>query len=147
MTSKRNFFGKGSVEIANEGGSPIRRLAITADNLVTQPFEGIDVVPDVIDYAARTHGTRDAMGWRDVVDIHEEVKEVKKMVGGKEITEKKTWKYFQLSDYQYLSFVDVQERISALARGLLHYQISRDDVFNIFAQTRYVLDYSVGSFD
>ena len=138
MTSKQNFFGKGSVEVPTEGGSPVRRLAITAANLVTQPFEGIDIIPDVIDYAARTHGTRDAMGWRDIVDIHEEVKEVKKMVGGKEVTEKKTWKYFQLSDYKYLSFVDVQERVSALARGLLHHKITTDDVFNIYAQTRYV---------
>ncbi|KAJ8586849.1 acetyl-CoA synthetase-like protein [Rhizopogon salebrosus TDB-379] len=133
MNSK--FFGKGSVEIATESGSPVRRLAITADNLVTQPFAGIDIIPDVIDYAARTHGTRDAVGWRDIVDIHEEEKEVKKMVGGKEVTEKKTWKYFQLSDYKYLSFVDVQERVSALARGLLHHGITRDDVFNIYAQT------------
>ncbi|KAG2145667.1 hypothetical protein BD769DRAFT_1625292 [Suillus cothurnatus] len=110
MTSKRNFFGQGSVVVATEGDSPVRRLAITSDSLVTQPFEGIDIIPDVIDYAARTHGTRDAVGWRDIIDIHEEVKEVKKM--------KKTWKYFQLSDYKYLSFLDVQERVSALARAI-----------------------------
>ncbi|KAG2359860.1 hypothetical protein BDR07DRAFT_1336302 [Suillus spraguei] len=136
MTSlKRNFFGKGSIVVSTEDGSPVRRLAITADNLVTQPFEGIDIIPDVIDYAARTHGTNDAVGWRDIVDIHEEEKEVKKMVGGKEVTEKKTWKYFQLSDYKYLSYLDVQERVSALARGLIHHQIMKEDVFNIYAQT------------
>lgn len=135
MTSKRNFFGKGSVVVATEDDSPVRRLAITADKLVTQPFEGIDIIPDVIDYAARTHGTRDAMGWRDIVNIHEEEKEVKKMVNGKEVNEKKTWKYFQLSDYKYLSFVDVQERVSALARGLIHHQITKDNIFNIYAQT------------
>lgn len=135
MTSKRNFFGKGSVVVATDDGSPVRRLAITADNLVTQPFEGIDIIPDVIDYAARTHGTKDAVGWRDIVRIHEEEKEVTKTVGGKEVTEKKIWKYFQLSDYKYLSFLDVQERVSALARGLLHHQITKDDIFNIYAQT------------
>ncbi|KAG2119405.1 hypothetical protein DEU56DRAFT_122158 [Suillus clintonianus] len=134
MSSKRNF-GKGSVVVATEGDSPIRRLAITADNLVTQPFEGIDIIPDVIDHAARTHGTRDALGWRDIVDIHEEVKEVKKMVDGKEVTEKKTWKYFQLSDYKYLNFLDVQEQVSALARGLIHHQLTKNDIFNIYAQT------------
>lgn len=137
MTSKRNFFGKGSVVVATDDGSPVRRLAITADNLVTQPFEGIDIIPDVIDYAARTHGTKDAVGWRDIVGIHEEEKEVTKTVNGKEVTEKKIWKYFQLSDYKYLSFLDVQERVSALARGLLHHQITKEDIFNIYAQTRY----------
>ncbi|KAG2105453.1 uncharacterized protein F5147DRAFT_240678 [Suillus discolor] len=135
MTSKRNFFGKGSVVVATDDGSPIRRLAITADNLVTQPFEGIDIIPDVIDYAARTHGTKDAVGWRDIVGIHEEEKEVKKTVNGKEVTEKKIWKYFQLSDYKYLNFLDVQERVSELARGLLHHQITKEDIFNIYAQT------------
>ncbi|KAG2039421.1 long-chain-fatty-acid-CoA-ligase [Suillus americanus] len=135
MTSKRNFFGKGSVVVATEDGSPVRRLAITSDNLVTQPFKGIDIIPDVIDYAARTHGMKDAVGWRDIVDIHEEEKQVKKMVNGKEVTEKKTWKYFQLSDYKYLNFLDVQERVSALARGLIHHQITKDDIFNIYAQT------------
>ncbi|KAG1807857.1 long-chain-fatty-acid-CoA-ligase [Suillus subaureus] len=135
MTSKRNYFGQGSVVVDTEDGNPVRRLAITSDNLVTQPFEGIDIIPDVIDYAARTHGMKDAVGWRDIIDIHEEQKEVKKMVNGKEITEKKTWKYFQLSDYKYLSFLDVQERVSALARGLVHHQITKDDIFNIYAQT------------
>lgn len=135
MTSQRNYFGKGSVVIPSDDGQEVRRVAITADRLITQPFEGIDVIPDVIAYAARTHGTREAVGWRTIVSIHEEAKEVKKVVGGKEITEKKNWKYFELSDYQYLSFVEVRERVTELARGLLHYGIQKNDVFNIYAQT------------
>ncbi|KAH7928013.1 acetyl-CoA synthetase-like protein [Leucogyrophana mollusca] len=134
MSSKRNYFGKGSVEVPSDGGS-VRRLAITAEKLVTQPFEGIDIIPDVVAYAARTHGTREAMGWRDVVDIHEEEKQVKKMVDGKEVTETKKWKYFELSDYKYIDFVQVQEAASELSRGLLHHGITKDDVFNVYAQT------------
>ncbi|KAG2354962.1 AMP-dependent synthetase/ligase [Suillus spraguei] len=103
MTSwKRNFFGK--------DGSPVRRLAITADSLVTQPFKGIDIIP--------TAWYENAVGWRDIVLFTR--KEGK-------VTEKKTCKYFQLSDYKYL--------ISALARGLIHHQITKDDIFNIYAQT------------
>ena len=100
-TNKPGYFGKGSVEIgpaAGPGEGPIRRIAISSESLITQPFEGIKTVYDVLEYAARTHGTRRALGWRDIVDIHEEEKEVKKVVGGKEVTEKKKWKYFQLSD-------------------------------------------------
>ncbi|KAJ7748024.1 acetyl-CoA synthetase-like protein, partial [Mycena metata] len=33
-----------------------------------QPFAGIDTVYDVLQYVAKTHGTRDALGWRDIVD-------------------------------------------------------------------------------
>ncbi|KIJ61721.1 hypothetical protein HYDPIDRAFT_176879 [Hydnomerulius pinastri MD-312] len=135
MSSKRNYFGKGSVVVPSDGAGAVRRLAITADTLVTQPFEGIVVIPDVIAYAARTHGSRDAVGWRNVVKIHEEEKEVKKVVEGKEVTEMKKWKYFELSDFEYMSFLDVQERIMELARGLLHHNIQKEDVFNIYAQT------------
>lgn len=140
-TIKPGYFGKGSVEIGpspNPGESPIRRIAISSDKLVTQPFEGIETVYDVLEYSKRTHGTRNALGWRDVVDIHEEEKEVKKVVDGKEVTEKKKWKYFELSDYKYMNFIELNEAISEIARGLVEIGVAADDVFNIFAQTRYV---------
>ncbi|THU86311.1 long-chain-fatty-acid-CoA-ligase [Dendrothele bispora CBS 962.96] len=137
-TSKPGFFGKGSVEVQpptsdNEGS--IRRLAISADKLVTQPFEGIDTVYDVIQYAARTHGTRNALGWREVVDIHEEEKEITKVVGGKEVKEKKKWKYFQLSEYKYWSFVEFKDAVGEVARALVDVGVPKDAVFNIFAET------------
>ncbi|KIJ18044.1 hypothetical protein PAXINDRAFT_167347 [Paxillus involutus ATCC 200175] len=135
MATKRNYFGKGSVVVPSDGEGAVRRLAITAERLVTSPFDGVSVIPDVISYAARTHGSREALGWRNIVKIHEEEKEVKKMVGGEEVTEKKTWKYFELSDFEYISFLDVQERVSELARGLLHHEIKKEDVFNLYAQT------------
>lgn len=135
------FFSKGSVEVPGPvvaGEGPARRLGITAEALVTQPFEGIDTVFDVVEYAARTHGDRKALGWRDVDKIIEEEKEVKKVVDGKEITEKKKWKYFQLSDYKYHSFIDVKVAVSEIARALIHLGVTADDVFNVYAQTRYV---------
>ena len=145
-TLKRGYFGKGSVEVAppaRDGEGGIRRLAVTADKLVTQPLEGIDVIPDVVDYAARSFGSRNAIGWRDVVDIVTEDKEVKKMIGGKEVTEKKKWKYFQLSHYQFHSFVEFKERVSQLGRGLVELGVKSGDIFNIFSQTKYVLSISV----
>lgn len=132
-----SFFGVGSVEVESQG-EKCRRLAITADKLVTQPQEGIETTSDIIDYAARTHGTKDAFGWRDIVEVHTEEKDVKKIIGGKEVTEKKQWQYFQLSDYKYISFVEIQSRVSELARGLVHYGITTENVFNMYASTRSV---------
>ncbi|KAJ7054630.1 long-chain-fatty-acid-CoA-ligase [Mycena amicta] len=137
-TNKPGYYGKGSVEVApptadNEG--PTRRLAISAERLVSQPFEGIDTVFDVLQYVAKTHGTRDAIGVRDIVNIIEENKEVKKVVDGKEVTETKTWKYFQLSDYKYISFVQLLDQVSEVARGLVDIGITTEDVFNIYAET------------
>ncbi|KAH0833871.1 hypothetical protein J3R83DRAFT_11038 [Lanmaoa asiatica] len=121
--NKRNYFGKGSVVVQSD-----------------------DEGATVISYAARTHGSRDAIGWRNIVRIHEEEKEVKKIVGGKEVTETKKWKYFELSDFEYISFLEVQARILELARGLLHHGILKTDVFNIYAQTRCVVVVSFVSF-
>lgn len=132
-------FGAGSVEVGNEqveGGSRPRRLAITKDRLVTQPFEGLNTVHDILEYAARTHGAKNALGWRDIVDIHEEQKEVKKTVGGKEVTETKTWKYFQLSDYKYYTFIEVKEAASEVARGLVDLGITKEDIVNVYATTQ-----------
>ncbi|OJT11328.1 Long-chain-fatty-acid--CoA ligase 1 [Trametes pubescens] len=137
--NKNTIYGfPGSVEVAGEkvdGETPIRRLRMTKDKLTTQPVEGIDIVPDILDYAARTHGTKDSFGWRDVVRIHEEKKDVKKVVGGKEITETKTWNYFELSDYKYLSFVQVKEAAQEVAGGLLKLGVKKEDIINVYAAT------------
>lgn len=132
------YYKEGSVEVSppTEGQGGIRRFAITKDKLVTQPVEGIDTVYDVVEYAARTHGSRDALGWRDVVRMHEEEKEVTKTVDGKEVTEKKKWKYFELSDYKYHSFIAVKEIVSEIAGALVELGISAGEVFNVYAQTR-----------
>ena len=136
-----NFYGEGTVEVngpKEEGYTRIRRLARTQDRLVTQPFEGIETVYDVVTYAARTHGARDAFGWRDVIDIVEEEKEVTKTVGGKEVKELKKWKYFQLSDYKFISYLQVQEAVSEISRALVDLGITADDVVNVYSATRCV---------
>ena len=139
-TLQPGFYGEGSVEISLPvpGESPIRRCAISKDKLVSQPFEGIDTVADIISYSARTHGNRKAMGWRDTIRVIEEEKEVTKVVDGKEVTQKKLWKYFELSDYKYLDYIELKEAISEVSRALIDLGITKDDVFNVYSQTRYV---------
>ncbi|KAH7869163.1 uncharacterized protein C8R40DRAFT_1176964 [Lentinula edodes] len=56
-TNKLGYFGKGPVEIGPAAG------------------RGIETVYNILEYAARTHGTRRALGWHEIVDIHEEEKE------------------------------------------------------------------------
>jgi hypothetical protein len=134
-------WGKGSVEIgapAPQGESRVRRLEKTKDKLVTGPMEGINTVHDVLLHASRTHGERKAYGYRDILDTIEEQKEVTKTVGGKEVKETKTWKYFHLSDYKYISYLEFKSCVSEVARGLLKLDVKKDDVFNIYAQTRQV---------
>ena len=139
-TIQPGYYGEGSVDVSSSipGEGPIRRCAISKDKLVTQPFEGIDTVADIISYSARTHGNRKALGWRDTVRVIEEEKEVTKVVDGKEVTQKKQWKYFELSDYNYINYIELKEAISEVSRALIDLGITKDDVFNVYAQTRYV---------
>ncbi|KAI9455375.1 long-chain-fatty-acid-CoA-ligase [Russula earlei] len=131
-------WGKGSVFIGpppEQGESRVRRLEKTQDRLVTAPIEGVHTVHDVLLYASRTYGERKAFGYREIVDIIEEQKEVTKIVGGEEVKENKTWKYFHLSDYKYITFVEFKTVVSEVARGLLKLGVQKNDVFNIYAQT------------
>jgi hypothetical protein len=143
--SPDDSWGNGSVDVgspAQPGQSRVRRLEKTHDRLITSPAEGINTVYDILQYASRTHGTRNAYGYRDVIDIIEEQKEVTKTVDGKQVKETKTWKYFHLSDYKYISYVDLKNIVSEVSRGLLKLGIQKNDVFNIYAQTRYVESFS-----
>ncbi|TFK19544.1 long-chain-fatty-acid-CoA-ligase [Coprinopsis marcescibilis] len=137
-TMKPGHFGEGSFEFAKpaapgEGG--VRRSSLSKDGLVERPADGVDTVYDIICYAARTHGSKNCLGWRDVVNTIEEEKEVTKLVDGKEVVEKKTWKFFELSDYKYHTFIEVKEIVSEVARGLVHLGVTDKDVFNVYAQT------------
>jgi len=137
-TMKPGYYGEGSVVVgeAQTGEGSIYRCWLAKDALITQPLEGIDTVFDVMLYAARTHSDRKALGWRDIVNIVEEEKEVKKVVDGKEVTEKKKWKFFELSDYKYISYAELKEAVSQVARALIHLGLTKNDVFNLYAQTR-----------
>jgi hypothetical protein len=139
--SPNESWGNGSVEVgppAPPGESRVRRLEKTHDRLVTAPMQGINTVHDILLYASRTYGERHALGYRDIVDIVEEQKEVTKTVGGEEVKETKTWKYFHLSDYKYISFLELKVIASEVSRGLLKLDVQKGDVFNIYAQTGYV---------
>jgi len=138
FTHKPGFYGQGSVEVSqgSEGEGAVRRCAISKDALTMRPAEDITTVSDLFQYAVRTHGSRKAYGWRDVIRIHEEEKEVTKNVDGREVVEKKKWKYFELSSYKFHSFLDAEKIVSEIGRGLLVLGVGVDDVFNIYSQTR-----------
>ena len=56
-----------------------------------------------------------------------------KVIDGK--VTKKLWKYFELSDYRVS---ELKEAISEVSRALIGLGITKDDVFNAYAKTRYV---------
>lgn len=82
-------------------------------------------------------GNRQAMGWRDVIEIHEEKKEVTKRVDGKDTKVEKTWQYFELSPYHYNTFKELTNIMHDLGRGLVKIGLepSSEDKLHIYAST------------
>ncbi|PPQ88125.1 hypothetical protein CVT25_004881 [Psilocybe cyanescens] len=135
-----NHFGSGSVEITSpvsgSGEGAVRRLAVTSTQLVERPHPSVSTIPDVVAYAARTYGTKyNAVGWRDTIKVHEEIREVVSVVNGKEVKQKKTWKLLELSDYKFLNFLEFAEAVGEVRNGLLRLGITKEDVVNVYSQT------------
>jgi long-chain acyl-CoA synthetase len=82
------------------------------------------------------YGDKPSMGWRDVLDVIEEEKEVTKIIGDEEVKAKQTWKYLKLGGYQYVSYSEVRERAHDLGKALLELGVEKGAVWNIYAATR-----------
>jgi long-chain acyl-CoA synthetase len=135
-------FGPGSVEFGPEPkqgeGRARRNYLVAEEELAARPMDGIDTVYDVLEYVDRTYGSKNAIGYREVITTHVEEKEVTKMVGGKEVKEKKKWSFFELSEFKYLTFTDLRKNSDSIGRGLADLGLKKGDIFNIYASTRYV---------
>lgn len=132
-TNKPGHFGSGSAKVTDpkEGEGATRRLSISSDRLVTQPFAGIDVVPDVLEYAAKQYGDHHALGYRDIVKLHTDTNEAGKK-----------WTFWELSEPKWISFKEVKEWVADVTKGLDSLGIKKttnsDDeqlVFNLYSQT------------
>lgn len=88
-------------------------------------------------YAARTHGKKQAFGGRDILGMIDEEKEVTKMVGGKETKTKKKWSYFKLSPLNWITYEDALSEARDIGSGLRELGVAGDGetFFNIYAQT------------
>ncbi|CEQ41131.1 SPOSA6832_02830, partial [Sporobolomyces salmonicolor] len=154
-----------SVEVgppAPKGQTRARRYGPTADQLATTPEPGVQVVADLLAHSAKTRPDLPAVGWRDIIKMHEEEKEVKKVrfpvaspasetpstahrsrpsrpppqvVGGEETTEKKKWQYYELSDYKYLTYKEMADVVKDAASALRETGHGTETIFNIYAST------------
>ena len=136
-------FGPGSVEVGSDPkqgeGKARRNFLVAETGLATHPMDGMDTVYDVLAYVDRTYNDKNAIGYRDIVATHVEEKEVAKMVGGKEVKEKKKWSYFELSEFKYYTFTKLREYSDSIGRALTQLGLKKNDIFNIYASTRCVL--------
>ena len=118
-----------------QGETIPRRNAKCTSALKFTPNGEISTVHDVLGYAANKFGNAMAVGSRKLIKVHNEVKKVKKMVDGKETLVDKTWQYFELSEYTYMSFVEFERLALQIGRGLRKLGLEPGDRLHLFAQT------------
>jgi len=87
-------------------------------------------------YSARTHGSRRAFASREIEKVVSEEKEVTKRVGGKEEKQKKTWNYFKLKPFDWMSFDEALVVTREIGSGLRDIMPEGgDNFFNLYAST------------
>jgi long-chain acyl-CoA synthetase len=114
-----------------EGETIPRRNAKTLNALKTSPHKDVTTAHDVIGYASAKYGNARAVGSRKLIKMHSETKKIKK---GDEMVDK-TWQYFELGPYSFMSFVEFEKLCLQVGRGLRKLGMEPGDKLHLFAQT------------
>lgn len=101
------------------------------------PEAGIDTVHDVMLYAARTHGSKNALGAREIERTITETKEVTKIVNGEETKVNKDWTYYKLTPLEWISYEQALQDARDIGSGLRELGVGGEGetFFNIYSQT------------
>lgn len=118
-----------------DGETIPRRNVRTKEGLVHTPGDGVATLYDILKRSSKKFGNAKALGSRKVVRTHDEVKKIKKTIDGKEETVDKKWTYFELSEYQYMSFIEYERTAIQLGAGMRKLGMNKGDRLHIFAAT------------
>ncbi|CAI6337145.1 unnamed protein product [Periconia digitata] len=118
-----------------DGETIPRRNAKFKDALRLTPSDDVKTLHDVLRYSSAKFGNAKAVGARKVIDVHEETKKIKKMVDGKEQEVDKKWQYFELSPYEFKSFIEFEKLCLDIGSGMRHLGLSAQDRCHLYAAT------------
>lgn len=121
---------------AKPGETAPRRYYKAKDGAVDRPVDSKATnIFDFFEECVERQPNNRAIGWRNLVDLHDETKMVKKMVDGKMSEVPKTWTYFEYSKYQFLTYKQLKQRMILYGKGLSKIGLTTEDRLHIFAAT------------
>lgn len=141
MVPQPKYYKKGpfTVEVPGvqkkDGETIPRRNYRTVDKLKSRPAPEIATVYDILRKSSEKFGNAKALGKRNLVKVHGEVKKVKKVIDGKEQEIDKKWTYYELSPYEYTSFVEYEAMALKIGCGFRALGMKAADRVHIFAAT------------
>lgn len=118
-----------------DGETIPRRNVRTLEHLKKTPHPEINTVFDILRYSSNKYGNAKALGKRRLIKVHEDVKVVKTRINGKEVSVDKTWQYYELSPYTYLSFYEYEQLALNAGSGFRALGLQSPDRIHIFAAT------------
>ncbi|EAQ88270.1 hypothetical protein CHGG_04889 [Chaetomium globosum CBS 148.51] len=80
-------------------------------------------------------GNAKCMGSRKLVRTHQDKKMIKKLVNGQECEVEKSWTFFEMSPYEYISYTDYERLTHQLGAGLRKLGLVKNDRVHVYAAT------------
>lgn len=114
-----------------------RRHPISQEKLRITPSDDVKTIFDILRRSANKYGNAKALGSRRHIKTHVENKKVKKVVDGQTQEVDKKWTYFELSEYNYISFVEYEQMCLQVGAGLRKLGLVKGDRLHLYAGTRY----------
>ncbi|KAI8089309.1 uncharacterized protein BX664DRAFT_332692 [Halteromyces radiatus] len=124
-----------TISTPEQGEGAIRRSVLAQDNLSRFPAPHVETLYDVLQYSVTKRPNHSALGYRTLEKMIQEEKEVTKIIDGVETKQKKTWNYFQLSPYTYVSYTEMSTKVHTIGNGLSHLGLKPKSKIEIFAPT------------
>lgn len=116
--------------------APRRALAQREAGLDRPADSKANTLPEFIRECVSRHKTRKCMGWRDLIEIHEDTKQVSKFVDGVETKVDKVWQFYEYSPYKFATFTEVLDLVETYSRGLTQLGLTpHESKLHIFALT------------
>lgn len=120
---------------APDGETVPRRHPECVNELRSKPDPNISTTYELLRVSVERYGDLRALGSRRLIQLHHETKKVKKMVDGEEQEVDKKWTYFELSNYEFLSYTEYEKLALQIGAGLRSLGLVKDDRVHIFAGT------------
>lgn len=121
--------------VKKEGETVPYRNIKAKDALHNKVADDINTVYDIFRKAGAKYGNAKALGKRRLIKMHNEVKKVKKMVDGKEQEVEKQWSYYELSGYEYMTFLEYEQLALKVGRGYRAIGLEPGDRVHLYAAT------------
>lgn len=126
------------VGAAKPGETAPRRRAAQKDGALERPLDcKSTTVPEFLNEFLTKHGNRNAMAWRNLINIHSDTKKVTKFIDGQETKVDKQWTYYEYSHYNYITHSDLLSLVKYYSVGLTSLGIlpNHQNKLHIYAAT------------